>query len=79
MLLIIWNWNKNKKVIYTTKATYVLKIDEQADWMRSIWLRWEVSDWDEKYLSQVEHFSHISQGRKVSHSGEASHLLWAVR
>ena len=31
-------------------------------------------NWDEKYLTQVEYFSHVNAGRKVPHSGETSHL-----
>ena len=38
-----------------------LKIDTQVNW-------------DENYLTHVEHFSHENLDWKVSHSGEKSHL-----
>lgn len=37
--------------------------------------------WDEKYLNEVGHFSHVGLGSKISHSdgtshpGEMSHLI----
>ena len=30
--------------------------------------------WDEKYLNEVGHFSHVGLGSKVSHSDGTSHL-----
>ena len=30
--------------------------------------------WDEKYLTQLEYFSHVNAVWKVPHSGETSHL-----
>ena len=32
------------------------------------------ANWDEKYLIPVEYFSHLNMGRKLSSSGETSHL-----
>ena len=32
------------------------------------------TDWDEKYLTQVDYFYHINMEWKVPHSGETSHL-----
>ena len=32
------------------------------------------ANWDEKYLSQVGHISHVNAGWKVPHSGETTHL-----
>ena len=31
-------------------------------------------NWDEKYLTQLGHNSHVSAKGKVPHSGETSHL-----
>ena len=32
------------------------------------------ANWDEKYLIQMGHFSHVNPGLKVSYSGETSHF-----
>ena len=32
------------------------------------------TNWDEKYLTHVECFSHVNPGWKISHLGEMSHL-----
>ena len=60
MLFIIRNWNNNKKL--NNKIIYVIKSCHEANL-------------DENCLAQVEHFSHVNTGWKVSHAGEISHLI----
>ena len=52
-LFVIQNWSKNLKNKW--KQHKYLKISMQANW-------------DEKYLTQVEHFSHVNMGWKAFYS-----------